>query len=170
MPSKYLGASLVILGCTGFGTLRVAFLKKQEHSFLTLIQVILYMQRDLQCRLTPLPDLCRQIGKKTAGPIGSLFLTLALEMDRNSAPDVSGCMRDAVRREKDLPMALRPHLFTLAQCLGQYDPQTQLMGLQTICGHCQDDLEVIRKGSEPIRRNSRTVGICAGIALVVLLV
>lgn len=161
---------MIIAGCTGLGLTLANANRKLEQSLLKLIQIIQYIERELESKLMPLPELCRQVGREVCGSIGTVFLDLAREMDWNAAPDVSGCMKESLRKGYDIPPAIRTYLIQLGHDLGQYELPLQLEGLRGIRERCQGDLHTLRQDREQRLRNYRTFGICSGAALVVLLV
>lgn len=168
MTYQYLGALLVITGCGGFGFSLAAVHRKKERLLQQLIQVLHYMETELQYRLTPLPELCRQAGKEIDGILSVVFLNLARELEWQTAPDVCSCMAEALRKSCDLPVCLRKHLLRLGQTLGRYDLPGQLQGLQAVQVDCEGELAALHKDKDLRLRNYQTLGLCAGAALAIL--
>lgn len=168
MSYKWLGALLVITGCGGFGLSLAAGYRRQEKLLRQMIQILHYMENELQYRLTPLPELCRQAGKEVSGILGDVFLNLARELDWQAAPDVCSCMSEAIKRSSELPMGLRKHLILLGRTLGRFDLPGQLQGLQAVCSTCEEELKVFRQDRESRLRSYQTLGLCAGAALAIL--
>ena len=67
MSYRWFGAALVIAGCGGFGFSIASGYKREEGILRQLLRVLNYMEWELQYRLTPLPELCRQAGKESFG-------------------------------------------------------------------------------------------------------
>lgn len=168
MTYKWIGAVLVIVGCGGVGFSIAAAHRREEKLLRQLIQVLQYMECELQYRLTPLPELCRQAGKEVNGILRDVFLNLARELDWQTSPDVCSCMAEAVKKSRDLPISLRRLLLQLGHTLGRFDLTGQLQGLQGIRVSCEDALKDLNKDRDNRLRSYQTLGLCAGAALAIL--
>lgn len=168
MSYKWIGAVLVIVGCGGFGFSLAASHKKEEGSLRQLNRILNFMACELQYRLTPLPELCRQAAKEGKGTLSEVFLNLARELDWQVSPDVSCCMITALRRSHDLPQRTRKRMLELGRTLGRFDLAGQLKGLEALETACRQDLEELSKNRDVRLRSYQTLGLCAGAALAIL--
>ena len=92
MNIKWIGAVLIILGCGGAGfSFSIAY-RREEQLLQQLLAALDYMSCELQYRMTPLPELCRQTANGRKGVIGKLFQNLASELDSQISPDVCCCL------------------------------------------------------------------------------
>ena len=132
MSYKWMGAILVIVGCGGFGFAIAANYKREERLLRQLIRILQFMECELQYRLTPLPELCRQAGKEVSGILQNVFMDLSRELDWQVSPDACSCMSAAVRKSPDLPVSLRRLLLRLGHTLGRFDLPWQLQGLHAV--------------------------------------
>ena len=107
MSYKWIGAVFIIVGCGGVGFSMASNHKREEKFLRQLMQVLQYMESELQYHLTPLPELCRQAGKEAGGILRDVFLNLAREMDWQVSPDACSCMTVALKKSGDLPTSLR---------------------------------------------------------------
>lgn len=108
-------------------------------------------------------------GKETSGTVGKAFLLLARELDRQTAPEVAGCMKIALRQCSGLSPELGQALGELGRELGRFDLPGQLRGLERARDRCRRMLEAIQKNRVARLREYRTLGLCAGVALAILL-
>lgn len=168
MSYKWIGAILVIGGCGGFGFSLAANYLRQERMLRQMVRTMQYMRWELGYRLTPLPELCRQAADNPGGMLRDVFLNLARELDWQSSPDVPGCMRAALKRSRDLPRNVRRILLQLGHCLGRFDLQGQLQGLEAVQAACEGELSVLHKDRDVRLRSYQTLGLCAGAALAIL--
>ena len=168
MNCKWIGAILIIAGCGGFGFSIAAGCRREERLLRQLIQALQYMHWELQYKLTPLPELCRQTGKAASGIVRDIFLGLARELDWQASPDVSGCMSAALKRNRDLPRNIRRLFVQLGHCLGRFDLQGQLQGLEAVRSACEGALAELNKNRDVRLRSYQTLGLCAGAALAIL--
>lgn len=171
MTYKWIGAILIIAGCGGCG-FSLASAHRREIQLLRQFRICLqFMQAELKYRLTPLPALCKMTAKETDGILRSLFLDLYKELERQLSPDVSGCMNWVVRKYRErLPLSVRKLLFRLGKSLGRFDLPGQLRGLEAITSACEEELALLSQNRDIRFRNYQTLGMCAGIALVILFI
>lgn len=167
---KMLGAVLVIAACGGFGFLFAANYRREEKALRQLAAALDYMECELQYRLTPLPELCRQAGAECRSPISGIFLELALQLENQLSPDVSLCMRAAISRSNGLPGLAKKCLYKLGGSLGRFDLEGQLKGLEAVRADCRRELESLETNRAERLRSYQTLGLCAGAALAILFI
>ena len=170
MSYKGIGAVLILAGCGGFGFSLAAGCRREADLLRRLIRVLQSMRWELQYRLTPLPELCRQAAKETGSPLRDVFSQLARELDARTASEVYGCMTAALRTSQDLPAGVRKLLRQLGRSLGRFDLNGQLQGLEALEGACREQLEALNKNREVRLRSYQTLALCAGAALAILFV
>ena len=73
MSFKCIGAVLILLGCALAGFSMCACYRREEQQLGQMLSAMDYMVCELQYRVTPLPELCRQAGTLREGLI-SCFL------------------------------------------------------------------------------------------------
>lgn len=168
MGLKWFGAILIVVGCGGFGFSMAASHKREEGTLRQLIRVLNFMECELQYRLTPLPELCRQAGKDTKGSLKEVLLNLARELEWQASADVSGCMRAALKRSHELPRHTRDIFMQLGHTLGRFDLPGQLKGLEEVRAVCRCEMEEMGKNRDSRLRGYQTLGLCAGAALAIL--
>lgn len=170
MNYQWIGAVLIIVGCGGFGSAIAAAYRQEEKLLHQLMSTITYMETELQYQLTPLPELCLKAGKHTRGLLNQLFCEMAKNLEQQTAADVSGCMNNAIQKTGEIPVRLKKLLRELGNCLGQFDLSGQLRGLQEIYVLCEAEGKRLEKGRDQRLRSYKTLGICAGLALIILFV
>lgn len=167
MNLSYMGALLVILGCGGFGFSMAAAYRREERLLRQLMETLQFFQWELSCRLTPLPELCRMAASLGKGSVPLLFSRLSRELEDGHAPEVSACMYAALRHS-DLSPGIRELLSALGRSLGRFDLDGQLQGLNEIKKRCCHQLEALQNNRTDRLRSYQTLGLCAGVALVIL--
>lgn len=170
MSYKWIGAILIILGCGGFGLSIAASQRREVSSLRRLVSALDYMECDLQYRLTPLPELCRQAGRESQGCVRNVLLHLADELESQISPDVGDCMRKALAETPDIPSITAEAFSALGQSLGRFDLEGQLKGLEAVRTHCRRELEKLQDHQEVRLRSYRTLGFCAGAAVAILFI
>lgn len=170
MSYKWIGAACILLACGGFGFSLAAAQRREEGALHQLIAALDYMECELQYRLTPLPDLCRQAGRDARGAVGQVLLALSKELENQVAPDAASCMNAALSAGKDLPEKTRQALLLLGRSLGRFDLPGQLKGLEAVRAECRRELEALTNNRDARLRSYQTLGICAGAALAILFI
>ena len=170
MGVKTLGALFIILGCGGVGFKLAAAHRYEEHMLRQLVNILDYMECELQYHLTPLPMLCRQAAVEGTALMREIFLKLATELEDQIQPDVERCMENALTTVNNVPRITKETLVLLGRSLGRFDIDGQLKGLEAIRQHCRRELEILCKDKDLRLRNYKTLGLCAGAALAIIFI
>lgn len=168
MTIKLIGAALIIVGCGGVGFKIAANHLREERIMRQLISVLEYMECELQYRLTPLPELCRQAAKQCKGILSDVFLALTEELEDQISPDVERCMSAGLSNFKDIPVKTLGLLELLGRSLGRFDLNGQLRGLESVRQECSRLLQELSNNKDVRIRSYQTLAICAGAALAIL--
>ena len=167
---KWIGAALVFLACGGFG-FSVAGAYRREIAILRQIEHMTnLMESELTYRLTPLPELCRKVGKAVGGITRRVLESLAQELEYQVRPDVSSCMHSALACVNSVPRSAERIYSRLGTSLGQYDLSGQLQGLASVRQNCTCMLQRMEENRDQRIRGYQTLGLCAGLALVILFI
>ncbi len=170
MILKLIGAVLVLAGCGGIGFRIAANHRFEEKNLRQLIGILDYMECELQYRLTPLPELCRQASKEFSGMLGEVFWELSVEMEAQISPDLATCMSAAVEKAAKLSPLAREQLLLLGKSVGRFDMEGQLKGLEAVRHECRRQIEALSVNRDSRLRSYQTLGLCAGAALAILFV
>lgn len=170
MTLNWIGAVLVIAGCGMVGFSMAAAHRKEENALRQLIGALDYMECELQYRLTPLPELCRQAGAESQGCVGHVLTNLSQELECQISPDVESCMNAALLPCGELPKRSRQAFQIMGASLGRFDMEGQIKGLEAVRSFCRRELEGLSTNREERLRSYQTLGICAGAALAILFV
>ena len=168
MTLKWMGAIIVLLSCGGFGFHLAAMHRQEEKNLRQLIGVLDYMECELEYRLTPLPELCRNAAEASAGIIQTLFLSLARELERQISPDAGCCINAALAALPNLSPDIRNLVKKLGKTLGRFDLPGQLRGLQAVRRETMQVLDKLTANQDTRLRSYQTLGLCAGAALAIL--
>ncbi len=170
MDYKWFGAILVVAGCGGFGFSLAAEAVRQEKLLRALLDSLDFMQWELSCRLTPLPQLLELTAQRQTGRLRRVYRNLASQLEGHTEPRVDNCMRNVLEGEQTLPGSARRVLVHLGKSLGRFDLAGQLKGLASAQSLCRRELQSLEHGRDMRLRSYRTLGLCAGVALAVLLI
>lgn len=170
MILKWIGVVLVVAGCGSVGFKISANHRKEEKALRQLIGILDFMECELQYRLTPLPDLCRQAAKEFCEIPGAVFSALALEMQSQVSPNMACCMSAALHNVSSIPPITQKELDLLGKSIGRFDLEGQLKGLDAVRQDCRRNLDLLGNNRENRLRSYQTLGLCAGAALAILFV
>ncbi len=171
MSIKILGIFLVITGCGGFGFLIAASHRQEEMYLKQLLSALEFMECELQYHMTPLPGLCALASEKCSGALRKIFICFSKELKNQISPDAKACMDKVLSEYKDrLPVRLYKEIALLGECLGHFDLDGQLKGLTSIFQTCSDDLKQLTENQAVRLRSYQTLALCAGAAIVILLI
>ena len=163
---KWIGAAGILLACSGLGFSMARELQGQHRLLGILLHKLGYLCRELRYRATPLPDLLLQAAGDDDDPVSAIFRLIPVYLHGENG---QVAMETALTKGDDLPQKLADLLCLLGSCLGTFDLDGQLSHLESVmeeCRKCMDELAEIKQ----IRlRNYRTMGICAGAAIAILL-
>ena len=164
---KWIGAILIVAGCGGVGFAMASAYRAEEGALEGICRALEYMRCELSYQMTPLPQLCRKTANLLTGRLKETFEQMALELERQVAPDAASCMR-AVLVRVDLPESVQAVLNRMGTGLGCFDLPGQLRELEG----CQQEAKNRRAYLAEHRHNRirgyQTLGLCAGAALAIL--
>ena len=170
MTVKAIGMLLIAGGCSAYGFLMALFWIREERILRQLMETLEFMRCDLQYHVTPLPDLCRNVSNRMHGTIRCYFDSLAVELEKQYLPDAAVCAETAAVTLGNLPERIKRAFELLGTSLGQFDLEGQLLGLESVRAYCRAELESMAVNRNERLRSYRTLGICMGIALAIILV
>lgn len=170
MSYKWIGAIMVFLACGGFGFSLAASELREEAALRELTRILDFMECELQYRLTPLPELCRQASRESSGVMRKVFVALSERLDAHTSLDVAGCMCSAVADVAELPSVSKAMLVSLGNSMGRFDLVGQLKGLDCVRRECRTKLSTLAENKRSRLRSYQTLGLCAGAALAILFI
>lgn len=170
MTPKLIGAIMILAVCGGLGFSMAAAHRQKENMLQQIVAAAKLMICELQYRQTALPKLMAICARETGGAISQIFSAMALELERQIAPDASCCMAAVLEAVPKIPPLVLEKLKLLGSSLGRFDLQGQISGLETVAQLCQRDLDGLTMNRDARLRSYMTLGLCAGAALVIILI
>lgn len=164
---KLIGMLFIVVsaGSVGF---RIAFLLKKRCSLVRqLLQALQVLRNEITFCATPLPQAFALMAVSSDGALGRLFSDVAKDMDRRRWATPQAAMEKALEQTPEELLA--PILIALSKSLGKYDLDAQLMGIEAARQECETLLQNLERERSLKSRTYETLGICAGLAAVILL-
>ena len=168
MYYKWIGGVLILLASGGFGIVAAYSHRREETMVNQLLFILQFMESELNYHLTPLPELCRISAGQASGTIRSVLLSLAEQLETRQTADVSSCVRQVLTNHPALSRQIYHLLSRFGDTLGRFDLSGQIQALNALETECSCILQDLRKNRETRMRSCRTLGFCAGAALVIL--
>ena len=170
MPIKWIGAACVLVSCGVFGFSSASTYERTERTMKQLLLAIRFMTCELHSHATALPTLTRSASQYVSGPIRQILATFARILQEQSVPNASIAMENALDEMAFSYVPVRNRLELLGQTLGRFDLESQISGLESVAQILERDLAGFEIDKDIRMRSYRTLGICAGIALVILFI
>ncbi len=168
MIQKLLGGALVFAGCACVGFMKAGQLRTEEALLADTVRLMTRMENELSCRRTPLPKLCELAGD-CRNELKILYIRLAELLSKQTLPNVTECM-NMVLKHLPLPQSASMLHSRLGETLGKFDLEGQLRELEAVRKSAEQLLADVRENQKDKRKSYQTLGLCAGAALVILLV
>lgn len=166
---KLVGCVLIVLGCACCGAFSAFTFQAEIKMLRSLHAALQHMASELNYRLLPLPALLLEGASVTNGKVSGILTALSAELDRQSSPDVKSCMAAVIQDYADMPNSVLEYLKEISYSLGKFDLKGQLQGLAYISERISEkvcDLETDKASKVQL---AKTVGMCAGIGLAIVL-
>lgn len=168
MLPKFIGVVLIMASSGAVGLILSAGYHTEEGCLTDLLSVLEYMECELNYRLTPLPELCRQAASDLSKPLNAVFNQLSNELEAQVAPNPQCCMTAALAGCRKLPHRCHKLMNRLGKNLGKFDAEGQIMGLNSLKSECLLELNSVRQQRAKNLRSYQTLSLCAGAALSIL--
>jgi stage III sporulation protein AB len=169
---KGMGLFCVVLAAswTGFGFARAV--RRQAAQLRQLVTALEFMKSEIQYRMTPLPELFGQLAGSPDPAVGGLFGLCAgfLRHDRTCPP--AAAFQKALGEERRLVLSgeTRQTLLALGLALGRFDVEGQCRSIELAERRLQKESDELEAKKRARCRSYETLGICAGLAIAVILV
>lgn len=173
MIAKAVGICLVLFSSSAIGFLLSGRLKERTEELETIRKFLLMLRGEIKYGRSTLAEAFGAIGKRLKEPYGRLLLDTAAAMEQMQGQTLAQiweqCVSEALK-ESALTKEDREKLIHMGSQLGYLDTEMQLSTIELYLEQIQEE---IRNAAESFKRNGRlyrTMGIMAGIFLVILMV
>ncbi len=168
---RFVGAVLITLGTAAWGLMGVYRLRSRVKSLHAVASALGIMKSEICDRLTPMPELLKNLAEEATYPASALFKNASEKMASIGMKPFSSIWSQAVKNTPEL--LLKPPeelvLTELGVRLGRYDIAEQASAIQ----YAQRRLEEhIRKAETERDKNSKVhafLGVAAGLFAIIIL-
>ena len=168
---KLLGLALIIGSASAVGFGFAANIRRQTAQLQDLRQAFGQMKNELRCRMTPLPELLHGLGQDIPGPVGALLAACARRLQADRTGPVQAAFGFALDHTPQLalPGPVRRALLGLSMTLGRFDVEGQCRAIDLATRQTDAALAELEQSRAARCRSYRTLGVCAGLAIAVIL-
>lgn len=170
MILKLVGAICIAIACVGACITIVAYHRREVATLKSIIFALEFMLSELEYRMPPLSDLCRKTAYQCDKNLQKVFLNLSNELENQISPDAKHCMDSVLSKTSHISEDSKYCLFLLGESLGRFDLQGQLRALESVKKECTEKLNRILDHGDVRIRSWKTLGLCTGAALIILLI
>ncbi len=168
---KVMGAALVLLcsGAVGFGF--AGDLHAQIAQMSALITALENLKGEIEARRTPLPAALMMLAGSENGQIGAFFKLCADNLLRENRSSPYLAIRYALDKCKGLMLSKQTRLTLLSfgMSLGKIDAESQISAVMLASSRLEQELGSLQKQAPARTKSYRTIGVCTGLALAVIL-
>jgi stage III sporulation protein AB len=168
MIIKIIGAVMIVAGCSSVGFLIATAHKREVKTAQQLILALEYFSSELRCRLTPLPELCRETANVSTGIVKVVFHQFANELEQQICPNTEICMGSVLDKNPGIPSVAKQGFLLLGRSVGRFDVEGQLKDVDSVCAELRKNLQIFTTNQEVKLRSYQTLGLCAGAAIAIL--
>ncbi len=168
---KLLGSLLLMVGAAGLGFGAAAQLQHRVTGLRALVGALEQMERELEFRLTPMPELMARLAREVQPPARYLFSYCREHLDELGARRFGQLWRNALEENADLALTAqeRQIMDGLGDVLGRYDGEGQREALRSAVSQLGECLRRAEGDRDRLGRVYATLGVGAGAMLVILL-
>lgn len=170
MTIKIMGAMCVILGCGAFGFIVAGNSHREISMMRQFITALEFMECELNYRMTPLPQLFRRAAGIAGGRMGMFFLDFAEELSSQPTKCMDACLYTTLSRHSDMPPLILRRIKEFGKSLGSFDLSGQIKCIQAINTENNRIYKELRADYKTRIRSYKTLGLCAGAALVIIFI
>lgn len=168
---RLIGAVLITAGAAAWGLIGVFRLRNRVKNLNTIVSALGVMKSEICDRLTPMPDILKQMENEATYPASLLFKNAAEKIPMLGSRPFSSIWGQAVKNTPELLLTPQEELVLteLGMSLGRYDTGEQRNAIQYAERRM---VEFARKAETERERNSKVhafLGVAAGLFAVVIL-
>ncbi len=168
---RLVGAILIVVGSASAGFYMAGNVRKTQRIYRDALRATTYMKSEIECYLTPLHDIYGQLAHILPKPLAALFFALYEQARRSLGllPAVHFSRARQLLRNR-LPHELVQIFAEMFDMLGRQDAVAQMRAITLAEEHLNEVLNRVSSEKKERCHAYETIGVCAGIALVIVLV
>lgn len=169
---KGIGALCIVLSTSFVGFGFAGGVRRQARQLTAVLEALGYLKGEIMYRRTPLAQVLALLPAAVSdAAVGAFFRSCARQMQTDRTRSVQSAMRAALSDTPQLALsqAAQQTLLTLGASLGQFDLDGQCRAIELASARLEAQLSRLEQGRGARCRSYVTIGICAGLAVAVIL-
>lgn len=169
---RTLGAVCIVLSASAAGFGFAAGIRVQLRQLEAFLDALCIMKSEIELRLTPLVEVFRLLEASPERAVGAFFGVCRERLERGDCLSLTGVFSDAARAVPQLRLSGRSlrTLGSLALCLGKFDLLGQSRAIDLAAERLKQERDTLRAGARQRAGSYGALGVCAGLAAVILLI
>ncbi|MDR0889356.1 MAG: stage III sporulation protein AB [Oscillospiraceae bacterium] len=167
---KAIGIILVLTGTGGFGVAKAMQFYRTVRHLRELRNAVEILKCEINYALLPLPELCKAAAKRISGAPAQFFRRFAALVEQGIDRDTAAAQALEQAHGLSLPSDAKMALLELCSSLGCYDLDGENRVLQLTGHRIHSALERCEAEKKMQAKSYAALGICTGIAIVILMI
>jgi len=167
---RMIGFVLIVSGASCAGIRQAAYVRRSYLLYEDFRMALVWLKNEIQTALTPLEQAFGLVSGLISNPLGSLFAILSSRIKTDPSCSTVRVAAQFFTSRPEIPAELQDVVYDLLRMLGRQDTAAQVNALELALSRT----EALRKRLEQEKtercRSYRTLGVCAGLALAVILI
>ena len=167
---KMVGILLILCGAGGFGIVKAYLFYGQLNLVKAFSDALQIMKCEMNYTLAPLPKLCATVGKRSKGNCAHFFISFSSLLKEGVPRSIAARRLLADEKKYQLPKDARMTLLELFENLGAYELEGENQLIRASIQRLQASHSLLEQEKKPLAKSYAALGICTGLALVILFV
>lgn len=170
LPVRLIGAVLIVSSSGWVGLHAAASLRRMTRSLEEFHAALEWMRSELSFTGIPYPELCRQMEGRAKGPVSAFFHALSEDAAGETFSPVGATNRALHAAHLSLPPAAFCALEQLFDGFGRFDLSGQIRQIELASEAVSRQADALRGQVDSRCRVYEMLGICTGIAVMILVI
>ncbi len=170
---KAIGCILVIVSSTGMGFFFSSEIRSRIEDLKELRKLVVLLRGDIRYANTPLPEAIGSITRRHNGNYHTFFQHVSTKLHELSGHTFSEIWKEAVQMElanTSLSKKDKLHLIQFGENLGYLDKDMQMNTMDLFISQLDEELKELQKTVKEKAYMYNTLGIMAGIFIIIILI
>ena len=167
---RILGFILIVSGASCVGIMQAASVRRTYRLYEDLRFAAVWLAGEIRTTLAPLEQAFRGVSLVVNDPLSGLFSSLSQAIANDPGCSTLSAATRYFMSDQSVPAPLRDIIYDLLRMLGRQDVLAQEKALELTVARAEALLQQMDKEKTDRCRSYGTLGICAGLALGVILI
>lgn len=167
---RMIGFVLIVSGASCAGIRQAACVRRSYLLYEDFRMALVWLKNEIQTALTPLEQAFGVVSGLIPNPLAGLFAVLANGIRRDPGCSTVSVASRYFTSGSEIPAELQDVVYDLLRMLGRQDTAAQVNALELALSRTEVLRTKLEREKTERCRSYRTLGVCAGLALAVILI